>query len=100
VGTVKRGWEGTPCPDFTPPPSLGRRQDESEAQPFISISRCWPVVTPTSGASFCSVGSAALSFCLCTGALVWDLLLGSFRETEAWVEVGPVFQGYSAAGPH
>lgn len=90
VGAVKRGREGTPCPHFTLPPSLGRRQDGAEAQSFVSSYPCWPLWPQTSGVSFCSSG---LCFCYHSVCVLepWcgKCLLVLFRETEAWVEVGP-----------
>lgn len=80
VGAVKRGREGTPCPHFTLPPSLGRRQDGAEAQSFVSSYPCWPLWPQTSGAFFLFFRALLLvSFCLCAGALVWEVLIGSFQ---------------------
>lgn len=76
VGTVKRGREGTPCPHVTLPQVWAEgRMHPRLSSSLLSVRVGHP--SPSQVGLLFLLGSAAVSFGLCAGALVREVRLGS-----------------------
>lgn len=94
VGTVKRGWKEhlvltSPLPQVWAEGRMNLRFSLS----LLSATH-WPALTLTSRASFCSEGSAALSFCLCA-----EPLCGTFQGNRSLGKGGTCVPGVLCCWP-